>query len=56
MLGSLVPKSWANDMPRSFFRDLSDLHRDQVTATLPPGFASRKVPIQIESHGSKQAA
>jgi len=22
----------------------------------PPGFASRKVPIQIESHGSKKAA
>ena len=28
----------------------------EVTAPLPPGFASRKVPIQIESHGSKKAA
>ena len=164
MLGRLIPKSWAIDMPRSFFRDVSDLDRDldalfegvfrplgaaesggtwwpsveaqtrdgklvvrcdlpgvdpsdvdvslegttltisgvrrseregkeegrrfsevrygrfersltvpagldpekvtaryengvlEVTAPLPPGFASRKVPIQIESHGSKKAA
>ena len=164
MLGRLIPKSWAIDMPRSFFRDLSDLDRDldalfegvfrplgaaesggtwwpsveartrdgklvvrcdlpgvdpsnvdvslegttltisgvrrseregkedghrfsevrygrfersltvpagldpekvtaryengvlEVTAPLPPGFASHKVPIQIESHGSKKAA
>jgi len=28
----------------------------EVTAPLPPGFASHKVPIQIESHGSKKAA
>src|SRR5207245_11289669 len=28
MLGRLIPKSWAIDMPRSFFRDVSDLDRD----------------------------
>ena len=31
MLNSLIPKAWANDMPRSLFRGLFDLDRDLDT-------------------------
>jgi len=119
MRNSLIPKAWANDMPRSLFRGLFDLDRDldtlfesggtwwpaveartkdgelvlrcdlpgvdpsdievslegttltisgerrwertgkeegAVSSPLPAGHASRKVPIQIETQGSKKVA
>jgi len=46
MLNSLIPKAWANDMPRSLFRGLFDLDRDLDTlfesgGTWWPAFEAR---------------